>query len=59
MKKPTRWQSYSNERFDWVTTKALQLADDARKNGRSEPVVGYSAADWQEAEERWARGDAI
>mgnify|MGYP003348464391 CR=1 FL=1 len=59
MKNPTRWQCYSGERFDWVTSKALQLADNARKNGRVEPAVGWADADWQEAEERWARGDAV
>ena len=59
MKKASRWQSYSGERLDWVTSKALQLADDARKNGRAEPAVGWSDADWTEAEERWARGDAV
>lgn len=59
MKKTSRWQCYSGMRYDWVSHKASQLADAARAAGRAEPAFGYSAADWQEAEECWARGDSI
>lgn len=50
-----RLQNYSNERFDRVTTIALELAATARKNGRAEPAYGYSAADWRDAEEKFDR----
>ena len=45
-------QSYSGENFDRITTLALQLADDARANGRGEPQHGYSRGDWLRAEEK-------
>jgi len=48
-------QSYSGENFDRLTTMALQIADDARANGRTEPAHGYSRGDWAAAEERLAR----
>ena len=48
-------QSYSGENFDRLTAMALQIADDARANGRTEPAHGYSRGDWAEAEERLAR----
>ena len=57
-KKTPRLQSYSNERFDLVTALALQLAADARANGRPEPAYGYSAADWRAAEEKFDRNRA-
>jgi len=34
---------------------ALQIAADARANGRTEPAHGYSRGDWAAAEERLAR----
>jgi len=34
---------------------ALQIADEARANGRVEPAHGYSRGDWAEAEERLVR----
>ena len=49
------WQSYPGENFDRTTAMALQIADDARANGRVEPASGYSRGDWAEAEERLIR----
>ena len=48
-------QSYPGENFDRTTAMALQIADDARANGRVEPAHGYSQEDWAEAEERLIR----
>ena len=57
MKKPVPvlQQSYFNENFDRLTVLALQIADDARANGRAEPAYGYSRGDWEEAKERFTR----
>jgi hypothetical protein len=52
MKKIVSQQFYSGEGFDRLTALALQIADDARANGRTEPAYGYSRGDWIEAEER-------
>jgi len=50
------WQlSGGGENFDRTTTMALQIADEARANGRVEPAHGYSRGDWAEAEERLVR----
>jgi len=44
--------TYSNESFDQITFIALCIADRRRLEGRRFPAYGYSAEDWNEAQQR-------